>query len=204
MATTWRAEPSRKSWPRVFSCQAMPWRSIRAMKAAGGKRLRADLAKCGLAERNRAAGVSRLGKLQRPPPEMAILAPGSSAWSSSRTRRPRWPAVSAAIIPAAPAPKMMASKVCIGRPRLALQQMAESAEGPQAVADDLHDGEHRHGQDRAGDAPHPVPEDQGEHHRHRVDGEAAGQQHWRDDLAFRHMDREIEARRQDRIPLETP
>ena len=28
------AEPSQNSWPSVFSCQAMPWRSTRAMKSA--------------------------------------------------------------------------------------------------------------------------------------------------------------------------
>lgn len=52
-----------------------------------------------------------LVKLQRPPPEMRIFLPGLSAWSRSRTDRPRCPAVSAAIIPAAPAPSTTTSKV---------------------------------------------------------------------------------------------
>jgi hypothetical protein len=28
-------EPSQKSWPWCFSCQAMPWRSTRSMKWRG-------------------------------------------------------------------------------------------------------------------------------------------------------------------------
>jgi hypothetical protein len=49
-------------------------------------------------------------KLQRPPPEIRILRPGSGEWSMSKTRRPRWPATAAQNIPAAPAPMTIASK----------------------------------------------------------------------------------------------
>src|SRR5258705_2020964 len=50
-----------------------------------------------------------LVKLQRPPPEMRIFSPSSSAWSSSNTRRPRLPASMAHIMPAPPAPMMTTS-----------------------------------------------------------------------------------------------
>ncbi len=39
---------------------------------------------------------SRLVKLQRPPPEMRIFSATFAAWSTSRTRRPRWPAIAGA------------------------------------------------------------------------------------------------------------
>jgi hypothetical protein len=45
-----------------------------------------------------------LVKLQRPPPDIAIFLPTRSLCSSRATRRPRCPAVSAHIIPAAPPP----------------------------------------------------------------------------------------------------
>src|ERR1700735_4805891 len=80
------------------------------MKSRGVKRLSADLQKCGLAEMKRSDGASRFVKLQRPPPEMRIFAPGCRLRSSSKILRPRHPAVSAHISPAAPAPTMMASK----------------------------------------------------------------------------------------------
>ena len=35
LVATSREEPSQNSWPRVFSCQAMPCRSTSAMKSAG-------------------------------------------------------------------------------------------------------------------------------------------------------------------------
>src|ERR1039458_1018505 len=50
-------------------------------------------------------------KLQRPPPEMRIFLPMRSACSRTATRRPRLPASIAHINPAAPAPRIMASKV---------------------------------------------------------------------------------------------
>ncbi len=55
----------------------------------------------------------RLVKLQRPPPEMRIFSPGASAWSTTRTLRPRLPAVAAHIMPAAPAPITMTSHLFI-------------------------------------------------------------------------------------------
>jgi len=50
-----------------------------------------------------------LVKLQRPPPEMRIFFPGSALWSTSSTLRPRWPAMAAQNMPAAPAPITIAS-----------------------------------------------------------------------------------------------
>jgi hypothetical protein len=50
-----------------------------------------------------------LVKLHRPPPEIRIFLPGSSACSITSTRRPRWPATAAHINPAPPAPRMIAS-----------------------------------------------------------------------------------------------
>src|SRR5580704_15238405 len=62
-----------------------------------------------------------LVKLQRPPPEIRIFLPARSAWSSKTTRRPRRPASSAHIMPAAPAPSTTTSTFCTlaHRPRLA-------------------------------------------------------------------------------------
>ena len=51
-----------------------------------------------------AGAALRLVKLQRPPPEMRIFSPGVAAWSTTSTERPRLPASTAHIIPAAPAP----------------------------------------------------------------------------------------------------
>src|ERR1700761_5930427 len=86
--------------------------STSAMKSCGVYRARADRAKWGFAERKASAVQLRLVKLQRPPPEMRIFLPMRSAWSRTRTRRPRWPAVMAAMSPAAPAPRTRMSQVC--------------------------------------------------------------------------------------------
>ena len=104
MATIARAEPSQNNWPSVFSWLGMPWRATRAQKSSAVYCARAERAKCGLAEKKRSGTVPVLVKLHRPPPEIRILRPGSSAWSSSNTRRPRCPATAAHIMPAAPAP----------------------------------------------------------------------------------------------------
>ena len=56
----------------------IPCCSTRAMMSAGVKRARADLAKCGLAERKFSGRVWTLVKLQRPPPEMRIFLPTRS------------------------------------------------------------------------------------------------------------------------------
>jgi hypothetical protein len=50
-----------------------------------------------------------LVKLQRPPPEIRIFLPAFSAWSSTSTRAPPCAAAAAAISPAPPAPRMIAS-----------------------------------------------------------------------------------------------
>ena len=80
------------------------------MKSHCVKRRRAETQKCGLSDKKRSGATPRLVKLQRPPPDIRILAPALSVCSRSKTFRPRCPAVSAHIRPAAPAPRMMASK----------------------------------------------------------------------------------------------
>src|SRR5580692_1841481 len=54
-----------------------------------------------------------LVKLHRPPPEMRIFLPRRSACSSRATRRPRLPASMAHIKPAAPPPRINASKLWV-------------------------------------------------------------------------------------------
>jgi hypothetical protein len=49
--------------------------------------------------------------------------------------------------------------------------MTKGAERLQSIANDLDDRQHWHGQNRPGHTPHPVPEDQGQDHRHRIYGE---------------------------------
>ena len=83
------------------------------MKSAGVYRASADFAKCGFAEMKFSGPESTLVKLQRPPPEIKIFLPARSACSSSATRRPRLPASMAHISPAAPAPRIRASNLCI-------------------------------------------------------------------------------------------
>ncbi|MNN21958.1 hypothetical protein D3C81_1352970 [compost metagenome] len=100
---------SQNSWPRVFSCQAMPWRSTILRKSCWVNRFSADRAKRGFSLRKLAPLVPRLVKLQRPPPEMRIFSPGARAWSITRTRRPRLPASMAHIMPAAPTPTIRTS-----------------------------------------------------------------------------------------------
>ncbi len=70
---------------------------------------KALLAKWGLPEMKFAAETDRLVKLQRPPPEIRILAPGCAECSMTSTRLPRRPAVAAANNPAAPAPMTIES-----------------------------------------------------------------------------------------------
>jgi len=52
------------------------------------------------------------------------------------------------------------------------QHVAKGAERPQPIRDDLNDRQHGNRQNRAGYAPHPVPEDQREDDSDRIDGEA--------------------------------
>jgi len=52
------------------------------------------------------------------------------------------------------------------------QHVAKGAERPQPIRDDLDDRQHGNRQNRAGYAPHPVPEDQREDDSDRIDGEA--------------------------------
>src|SRR6202158_428270 len=89
----------------------MPCFSTRAMKSAGVYRAKADLAKCGLAERKCSGWQNKFVKLQRPPPEIRIFLPARSERSRTATRRPRLPASIAHISPAAPAPRITASNL---------------------------------------------------------------------------------------------
>src|SRR6267378_1497087 len=83
-----------------------------AMMSAGVKRASADFAKWGFSERKLSGRQWMLVKLHRPPPEIRIFLPTRSAWSSNTTRRPRRPASSAHIMPAAPAPRTTTSTFC--------------------------------------------------------------------------------------------
>ena len=65
--------------------------------------------KCGLLERKFSGVISRLVKLQRPPPDMRIFLPTLLLQSSTNTERLRSAAVAAQNKPAAPAPIMMTS-----------------------------------------------------------------------------------------------
>src|SRR6056297_2496536 len=103
MVTICVALPSQKSWPSVFSCQAMPWCATRSMKSHWVYRDRADLQKCGLPDRKFSGPAYMLVKLQRPPPEMRIFSPGALAWSMTNAPGPAW---AAHIMPAAPAPRI--------------------------------------------------------------------------------------------------
>ena len=69
-------EPSQKSWPSVFSCQAILCASTSAMKCFGVKPASAERQKRGFSERKFLPLVWMLVKLQRPPPEMRIFSPG--------------------------------------------------------------------------------------------------------------------------------
>src|SRR3546814_16522430 len=82
------------------------------MKSPCEWRARADLQKCGFAERWFPALVCRLVKLQRPPPDIRIFLPTRLALSITSTRRPRAPAVAAHIRPAAPPPTTITSNCC--------------------------------------------------------------------------------------------
>ena len=70
---------SQNSWPRVFSCQAIPARSTRFTKSPCVYRPRADAANLGFSPRKFATVVPVLVKLHRPPPEMRIFSPGFDA-----------------------------------------------------------------------------------------------------------------------------
>ena len=96
--------------------QAIHERRRRGMSVsvAGVKRDRADLAKRGLSLRKLAAVTSMLVKLARPPPEMRIFSATFSLWSSTKTLKPNWPATPAQNRPAAPAPTITTSKLCMG------------------------------------------------------------------------------------------
>ena len=68
------------------------------------------------------------------------------------------------------------------------------------VADELGCGQDRRRKDRAGDAPQPKPEDEGEDHENRIEGKSFREKHRRGGLALHHMDAQIERRRKQRLP----
>ena len=70
-----RAEPSQNSCPSDFSWKRMPCRSTIATRSCGVQLPRAERQKSGFSDKNRAGVVPVLVKLQRPPPEIRILAP---------------------------------------------------------------------------------------------------------------------------------
>ena len=78
-------------------------------------------------------------------------------------------------------------------------EMSKSHERPDAIADDLEDGEQRHGEQRTGDAPHPIPEDQRDDDQDRIEFEAPCQQQRRHS-AFGEVDRQIAHSRHERLP----
>ena len=80
-----------------------------SMKSCGVYLASADLQKCGLFEMKFSGLTSRFVKLQRPPPEIKIFRPTCALCSTTKTRRPRFPASMAQKSPAAPAPIMIES-----------------------------------------------------------------------------------------------
>jgi hypothetical protein len=78
---------------------------------------------------------------------------------------------------------------------LSFEDVPQSFERTHPIADDLHDGQHRNGQDRAWYAPHPEPEHQRQDDQHGVYGEAPRKQHGSQRFPLDEMDPEIERRR---------
>src|SRR5678816_2819314 len=108
--------------------------------------------------------------------------------SSTVTAAPASAAVMAAKNPAAPPPTMMifgpvnecrlprrAPDVLPIPPGSLAEKLADGREGGDVIAHDLHGHEQRHGEERAGDAPQPGPEDEGDEYHDRIEGEATAQ-----------------------------
>jgi hypothetical protein len=64
---------------------------------------------------------------------------------------------------------------------LSLKKVPQGRQHPDSV---LCDCEHRHRKDRAGHAPHPIPEDQSNNHKEGIERETPRQQHGRYGFAF--------------------
>src|SRR5438067_13530896 len=78
--------------------------------------------------------------------------------------------------------------------------MPDRGERANAVADDLEDREHGHGERRARNAPHPIPEDERADHQYRIEREAPRQQVGRDPFALEDVDDEIGGGWDERLP----
>jgi hypothetical protein len=78
---------------------------------------------------------------------------------------------------------------------LSLEKVTEGCQHPDPVTHDLRDRQHRHGQNRAGHTPHPVPEDEGYDDEHGIEREAPRQQHRGDGLSLDEVDYQIECSR---------
>ena len=77
--------------------------------------------------------------------------------------------------------------------RISAKEVAERHQRLDGVGDQFQRSEHGHRENGAGNAPHPIPEDQRNDDKHRVERKAAGEQNRRDAFAFRNMDSKVEA-----------
>ena len=70
--------------------------------------------------------------------------------------------------------------------------MSKCREGAHSIAHNLGYREHRYGQDRSRNSPHPKPEHQGHDHQNGVEGETLGEKYGCHCLAFYKMDCEVQ------------
>jgi len=80
------------------------------------------------------------------------------------------------------------------------EKVANCSERSNPVAEDLGSGQHWHGEDRAGNTPHPEPEDERQNDEHGIEGEPSRQQDRCYRLALDQMNSKIEPRRKEREP----
>ena len=78
--------------------------------------------------------------------------------------------------------------------------MAKCGQRPKTVADDLRNRQHRHGEDRARNTPHPEPKNERDDDEDGIEGEPSGQKHRRYGLAFDQMQSNVKPRRKQRLP----
>src|SRR5579871_525112 len=103
----------------------MPCLRTSRTKSSGPYRARADLAKCGFADRKFSGRVCRFVKLHLPPPDIRIFLPICQLCSTTTTRRPRLPASMAHIKPAAPAPITSTSTQVPGIAAIVAERLAQ-------------------------------------------------------------------------------
>ena len=60
-----------------------------------------------------------------------------------------------------------------------LKKMTDRSQRLKSIADDLRGRQHGHRQDRAGNTPHPEPEDERDDNEDGIEGEPSGQKHRR-------------------------